>query len=243
VVSSNVVGYEKINLVKGYTQIGIQFQTVGAADGTIPLNSLSFSGLTGYDWDAFTMGDTLTIWDAESQAYATTYAWSGEGSEDYDVPANVWFDDSELAEADVDLPVGSSVFIKSASATPPQAVAAGEVLSDATSSISLSKGFTQFANPYPTAIKINDIAFTGLIGYDWDAFTMGDTLTIWDAESQAYATTYAWSGEGSEDYDVPANVWFDDSELAEADVTIPVGGTVFIKSASGGTATFTNPIK
>ncbi len=241
VVSSNIVGYNKVNLVKGFTQIGVQFQNVGTDDQSIGLNDLQFTGLVGFDWDEFVAGDTLTIWDPTTQTYANTYSWSGVRSEDYDVPANVWFDEAELAEADVPLSAGDSVFVNSSSQETPTATVAGEVMSDAAVTIQLSKGFTQFANPYPVAVKINDISFSGLTGFDWSEFVATDTLTIWDPSTQTYPNTYSWSGEGSEDYDVPANVWFDEAELAEADVTIPVGGTVFINSANGGSAVFAKP--
>ena len=38
-----------------------------------------------------------------------------------------------------------------------------------------------------------------------------------------------------------SNVWFDESALAKANVTIPVGGSIFVFSKNGGTATFTAP--
>ena len=242
VVSSNVVGYEKVNLVKGFTQIGVQFQNVGATDGSIMLNDLSFSGLAGYDFDNFLTGDTVTMWDAASQSYSVTYSWSGNGSTEYAIPANVWFDEGEFTgQAEVPLEAGSSVFVRSAAAA--GMTQAGEVIGGATVKKDLSKGFTQLANPFPVAFDINDATYEGLAGYDFDNFLTGDTLTMWDAATQSYSVTYSWSGNGSTEYAIPANVWFDEGDFTgQAVVDIPVAGSIFIKAANGGSVTFANPL-
>ena len=111
VVSSNVVGYYKLNLANGYTQIGVQLQNVGDDAGTIGLNDLSFNGLTGYDWDAGTPGDSITIWDSASQSYAATYYWTATDPFELGIGSNVWFDESALAKANVTIPVGGSIFV------------------------------------------------------------------------------------------------------------------------------------
>ena len=242
VVSSNIVGYQKITLAKGYTQIGIQFQEVGS-DGVNTVNGLGFTGLNGYDWDSGEAGDELTIWDASKQGYLNTYLWAADDPLDLGIGANVWFDEGELAAADVDLTVGDSVFVKS-SATAATAVISGEVPSSNNASIitkTLAAGYNQFANPFPVAISINDLTFTGLVGYDWDSGEAGDELTIWDASKQGYLNTYLWAADDPLDLGIGAGVWFDEGELATADVTIPVGGTVFVKAQNGGTVTFTAP--
>ena len=236
------MGYEKVNLVKGFTQIGVQFQNVGAEDGTIMLNDLAFSGLAGYDFDNFLTGDTVTMWDDSTQSYSVTYSWSGTGSEEYEIPANVWFDEGEFSgSAEVPLEAGSSIFVRSSASA--EMTQAGEVLGDNSVTKDLSKGFTQLSNPFPTAFDINDATYSGLAGYDFDNFLTGDTLTMWDAATQSYSVTYSWSGIGSEEYEIPANVWFDEGEFSgQAVVEIPVSGSIFIKAANGGSVTFKTPL-
>ena len=69
----------------------------------------------------------------------------------------------------------------------------------------------------------------------------GDSLTIWDSTSQSYAATYYWTASDPFELGIGSNVWFDESALAKANVTIPVGGSIFVFSKNGGTATFTAP--
>ncbi len=100
-----------MDLVKGYTQIGVQFQNVGA-DGVIGLNDLTFSGLKGYDWDNLAEGDYVTIWNPATQTYSTTYLWADSDPYEMLGGANMWMSGDYMPATEI-IPVGGSIFIKS----------------------------------------------------------------------------------------------------------------------------------
>ena len=238
VVSSNIVGYNKVNLYPGLTMAGIQFQAIGDSNREIDIQDVvSIEGLTGFDWDSFDGGDQMIIWSPSDQLYTTTYVWSdadpfGAGTE------NKWIDDSFSPAEDV-LKTGDAVFFNSSSDKTLTAVFSGEV-SDMTAAISLhvSPGLTMLANPFPFELKINEnMTPSGLVGFDWDSFDGGDQLIVWNPEEQLYDETYIWSdsdpfGTGTQ------NKWIDDS-FSPAEASIPVGGAFFINtSGEGGSISF-----
>lgn len=240
VYSSNIVGYSKVDLVPGFTMVGVPFQAVGAT-GTINIQDLvDTTGLVGYDWGTGTGGDTLVIWDPLTQSYANEYTWSGP-----DGPAgfqSVWLDMVVGGVADVEIDVASAYFINSATPTNFVGSLVGEVAAvTAGDNVAFVTGFTMIANPFPYVLDINaDMIPTGLVGYDWGTGTGGDTLVIWDSLTQSYATEYTWSGpDGPEGFQ---SVWLDMVAGAVADEQVPVGGAFFINtSGAGGTIDFAAP--
>ena len=92
VVSSNIVGYQKITLQPGYNAISAQFVPVGASDIADILDVADCSSLPSMDPDTET-GEgyaRLQTWAAGSY---TTYEWSGEGlaeAWDWDGIDNKW---------------------------------------------------------------------------------------------------------------------------------------------------------
>ena len=231
--------------------VGVQFKAVGNTDGVIDLQEvLKPDGLMSFDWDAFTEGDSVLIWDPSAQGYKETYFWAGtEDTTDalgYDL-SNSWFDMGTYAAADKEVSPGSAVWVKTASSASPTVTLAGEVTTDATKSITITgNGFTMVANPFPSELDINeDMTVSGLVPFDWDAFTEGDSLLIWDQAAQGYKETYFWAGTADTTdalgYDL-SNTWFDMGTYAAATKKVPAGGAFWIKtSGSGGTLTFKNP--
>ena len=114
VVSSNIVGYSKLNLANGFTMVGVPFQQVSVTN-TISVQDLKASGLTGYDWINFDGGDTLLMWDPTQQGYPTELVYSGDTQTaemaDMGVPAGVWFDMATFAPANTEIPVGGAFWI------------------------------------------------------------------------------------------------------------------------------------
>jgi hypothetical protein len=86
-------------------------------------------------------------------------------------------------------------------------------------------------------IGLNDLSFTGLVGYDWDNFVEGDFVSIWDPATQSYSKMYLWADSDPYDMLGGANKWMD-GDYAPAEEVIPVGGAIFIMSTNGGSATF-----
>ena len=230
--------------------IGTSFQNIGV-DNTISVQDIKASGLVGLDWSfATTDGDTLMVWDASQQAYATTLYYTGDNydadgmMEIFGATPKTWFDTITFATSDFVLGNGDAFWIMS-STEGAKVTIAGEVPTSA-NSVTLVPGLNMIANPYPKAVKINDMfTVTGLTGLDWSfATTEGDTLMIWDASQQAYATTLYYTGD---DYDADGmmeifgatpKTWFDTITFATADIEIPAGGAFWIMSSGNGTLTF-----
>ena len=117
VASANVVGYQKIDLSKGYNMVGTSFQQV-TGENSISVQNIKANGLKGYDWVNWEPGDVLMIWDAAKQGYLTTLYYAGdvqteemtlEGAE-----AGTWFDmDINYETATTEIPAGGAFWIKS----------------------------------------------------------------------------------------------------------------------------------
>lgn len=244
VVSSNIVGYSKLDLANGFTMIGSAFQTVGG-DKTISVQDIKASGLAGFDWDTFEPGDTLMIWDADQQGYLTTLYYTGDTQTEtmtgMGVTAGTWFDMDTFTTSELELNNGDAFWIVGSVANA-QVTLCGEVPTEA-SSVTLVSGFNMLANPYPKATQINDIlAAAGLVGFDWDTFEPGDTLMIWDKDQQGYLTTLYYTGDTQTEtmtgMGVTAGTWFDMDTFATAETEIPIGGAFWIVTANGGTVQF-----
>ena len=244
VVSSNIVGYSKLNLANGFTMVGSAFLTAGGAD-TVSIQDIKASGLAGFDWDNFEPGDTLLFWDAAQQMYPTTLYYTGdvqtETMTNMGVTAGEWFDMDTFAPAAIELSNGDAFWIVGSTANATVTLL-GEVPTNAPA-VTLVSGFNMVANPYPKAAGINDIISTsGLVGFDWDNFEPGDTLMIWDAAQQMYPTTLYYTGdvqtETMTNMGVTAGEWFDMDTFTAAATEIPVGGAFWIVTANGGTLTF-----
>ena len=246
VVSSNIVGYSKLDLANGFTMVGVPFQQVGT-ENTVSVQDIKASGLTGFNWDTFESGgDTLLIWDPTQQMYPTEFIYTGdtetEAMTGMGIPAGVWFDMATFAPADLDVENGSAVWIVSEGANGVVTLS-GEVPTNAVP-VQLVTGFNMVANPYPKATDVNDIfTVSGLTGFNWDTFESGgDTLLIWDPAQQMYPTEFIYTGdtqtEAMAGMGIPAGVWFDMATFAPAVQEIPVGGAFWIVTANGGTLTF-----
>ena len=116
-VSSNIVGYSKLELANGFTMIGSAFQAVGGQN-SISVQDIKASGLAGFDWDTFEPGDTLMIWDPSQQGYPTTLYYTGDVQTEtmtgMGVTAGEWFDMDTFASAATEIPVGGAFWIVTA---------------------------------------------------------------------------------------------------------------------------------
>jgi len=115
VVSSNIVGYEKISLSEGFNMIGVQFNTVGG--GTLDLATVGQLAATmpGFDEDG-NYDTTMRVWNGNGY---DTYGWSGTSGTDYaEDPTldNKWLDFSTMETVSTPIPYGTAVWIKAGTA-------------------------------------------------------------------------------------------------------------------------------
>ena len=174
VVSSNIVGYQKVTLQPGFNFVAPQFTAVGG--GAIDLQSIK---LDVADEDA-TGADNIQILD-EGGATVSTYVWlpaewvGGEKSG--------WMDDNgDLAS--VALANGLGILIDSADDA--TVTISGEVSTENSETTAVA-GFNFVGNSTPVAIDIQDIQIDVA---DEDA-TGGDNLQILD-DGGATIATYVW---------------------------------------------------
>ena len=239
-MSSNIVGYQRVDLAQGLNLVGVQFQPVGG-NGTAVINEiLTVSGINGYDWDNFADGDEMDIFDPAAQGYTTFYQYAGDSVPDtitqmlgYDLSGK-WMDASMQPVSDpTDL--GDGVWIKTSSSAA-SITLSGEVSTNSFTK-TLSIGLNLVANPYPEEWDINSATYSGLTGYDWDNFAEGDEMDLFDSDAQGYTTFYFYAGDS-----VPATItqmlgydlsgkWMD-SSMQPVSTPIPVGGAIWIKTSS-----------
>ena len=110
VVSSNIVGYNKVNLSKGYNAIGVQFVNVGGDPKTL-LDVVRLDDTYDGYTSAYKFPNQMQIWNGNGYDF---YGWAGtSGTEVDDDPSldNTWTDLGAEA-TDATIPYGTAVWIK-----------------------------------------------------------------------------------------------------------------------------------
>jgi len=262
VVSSNIVGYNKVALNNAYTMLGMQFQTVGNANGSLSIGQIvPDQFVNGIDWsdDDFPFGAKMMLWNGTG--YAQQYYWTGEVPSDIQADLkdelelddeviynNIWVDGDYLP-VDPTLSVGTGFWILDTSADGTGKVCtSGEVKNDSVS-IKLNQGYTMIANPYPVDLDLNTMTPTGLTAIDWsdDNFPFGASIRIWNGTG--YSKQYYWTGTVPDDIQadlkdelelddevVYNNIWVDGDYLPVSD-KIPVGSGFWIRDDNANSET------
>ena len=148
--------------------------------------------------------------------------WSGAGYSVYTYYTGWgWYDYTGTVESgDVIIPSGTSVWMKSVAGT--EYIVAGEVPSSDSVTITLVAGFNMITSPYPVAMALDDLST--------DVLSNGDQALFWNGAGYTVYTYYTGWG------------WYDYTGTVESgDVTIPVGGGCWLKSAAGGDLVVTKP--
>ena len=253
VVSSNIVGYHKVNLVKGFNMVAPQFVYVGSDSLTRGISTIgtlanaSGGAMAGYDDDYF-YATTMKVWDSTKQDYIS-YGWAGTSPEDIDDMAelnNTWLD-AGTEETDDTVDVGQGFWVKAAEAgtmTISGEVPSGNNIPAGGLVVNLVAGFNMVANPYPMEVPVSTFGVLAnssggaMAGYDDDYF-YATTMKVWDSSKQDYVS-YGWAGTSPgeiDDMDELNNTWLD-AGTEETTDKIPAGAAVWIKAAEAGTITF-----
>lgn len=229
VVSSNIVGYEKINVpVNKMDIIGVQFQNIGS-DGIVSLQDIKVEGFDGYG------SDWIKIYDPATYSYTTATFWGEDmgGVVDGD-GKNLgpgWGDENQVA-IDTTLTSGQAVWTQSEAGG--KVVVSGEVVADNTIEIPVNL-MTIVANPLPMAVSIQEIVAEGFDGYG------SDWIKIYNPDTYSYVTATYWGedmgGVANGDGDPLGPGWGDENQVAVS-VDIAVGQGFWIQSESGGKLVF-----
>ena len=234
-VSSNVVGYQKVALDPGYNMIGMQFVEVGSGDAKALADAATLdSSMAGFD-DEGTYATELKVW---KNGNYTTFGWSGTSGTDVlddSTFDNKWLN-GDLEETADELAAEDAVWIKAEKAG--TVTVCGQVPSESSVTVPLVAGYNMVANPYPKTVKVADfgVLSANLAGFD-DEGTYATELKVW---KNGNYTTFGWSGtSGSDVLGDPSldNKWLN-GDLEETDDTVDFGHGVWIKAASAGSITF-----
>ena len=257
VVSSNIVGYNKIELKAGLNMLSSQFVVVGSEK--TPLDLTDATNLTGQpsfneSGDAQT---TLRFWTGGGYTY---YGWAGnltgenpdmaeEIADELGVdPAtldNHWLDgDYAVVDDPMESGEGFWLYAKNGGTL----TISGQVLDTDTETRDLVAGLNMVASPWPMNVSLTKISVTGQPSFNesGDAQT---TLRVWTGGGYTY---YAWAGnltgenpdmaeEIADELGVdPAtlnNHWLNgDYEIADDEIEI--GTSFWIYAKNSGTITF-----
>ena len=237
VVSSNIVGYEKIEIPENAMTIaGVQFKTVG--DNVNDLVTLQSIKPEGYVENG---GDWIMVWDPATQTYTSAYFWgaSADGgvyeSADADEPIGPGWGDKEQNIIDITLDHGQGFWTKSVGGG--TLTVSGEVSTENSVSVPVN-AMTLVTSTYPGELDIQDIVPTGYVenGGDW--------IMIWDPSTQIYTTAYYWgaSADGgvyeSADAEEPIGPGWGDKEQNIIRATLNPGEGFWTKSVGGGSLAF-----
>jgi len=236
VVSSNIVGYQKVTLDPGYNMIGMQFVEVGSGDAKALADAATLdSSMAGFD-DEGTYATELMVW---KNGNYTTFGWSGSSPSEYmEEPSldNKWLDLNLEEDSNAFLDAPDAVWIKAATAG--TVTVCGQVPTNDVVTIPLSAGYNMVANPFPKTVRVADFGelSANLAGFD-DEGTYATELMVW---KNGNYTTFGWSGSSPSEYmEEPSldNKWLD-LNLEETEDTVDFGHGVWIKAAEAGTITF-----
>ena len=195
VVSSNIVGYQRLDIpAKGYALLANPFVEVGTGS-TDPVG-YPINGMFADDTENSTagnngnLGDNLQVWDSARQGY-TTYFFSSRADNKWATgakPRDAVTDSFEFGDGYWYLNRGSDDF---------QLTVSGEV-STKEVEVTLVPGYTLVCNPFPVDLPLNSDSI------DWGQAgatagnngNLGDNIQIWDIERQGY-TTYFFSARAN----------------------------------------------
>ena len=228
VVSSNIVGYEKIEVpVNKMDIVGVQFQGVGT-------NVVDIQSITVEEWDGYG-SDWIKIYNPTSYTYTTAYYWGddmgGVSDEDGNELGPGWGDVDQIA-INMSLQSGQAIWTQSEAGG--KFVVSGEVTTDNAVEVPVNK-MTLVANPLPMTISLQDIRVNG-----WDGYG-SDWIKIYNPATYTYTTAYYWGddmgGVSDEDGNELGPGWGDVDQIAiEAD--IEVGQGFWVQSEAGGSLIF-----
>ena len=109
VVSSNIVGYNKITLTEGYNLVGAQFVQVGGDNRDLSTSFVLDETFAGYD-SKYKFKTRLQVWNGIGY---DTYGWAGDSGTEVDDDPSLDYTWTDLGAEAVDdkIPIGAAVWI------------------------------------------------------------------------------------------------------------------------------------
>ena len=184
-VSSNVVGYQKLSIpAGGYALLANPFTVVGSDGETFPINDM-FADDVGQSTEGRTaaQGDRVQVWDSSIQDYSTyfmssfVHAWATgsaprtSSTDSFESAAGYWYQNR-----------GSEIMNLTVS---------GEV-SQQEVTVTLVPGYTLVCNPFPADLPLNSetIDWVSAGATEGRTAAQGDRIQVWDSSIQDYVTYF-----------------------------------------------------
>ncbi len=242
VVSSNVVGYQKLTLQAGYNLIANGFRVVGTENAPDLQNMFSDAGANATGALGYDTSDNLLSWTGTG--YTTYWFYDATGTEDEDPDYDKkWYDtvdESTPSVAGLTTAEGAWYIARNATTL----TIAGQVGTNSVE-VSLRNGYNLVANPFPADLTLNNPAIdwsnmgvVGALGYD-----TSDNILVWTGTG--YTTYWYYDATGTEDEDPDYDKkWYDTvDESTPSNYAIPAGkGVWFIHRGTATTITLPSPL-
>ena len=232
VVSSNIVGYQKITLHAGYNMIGGQFTKVGGGDLNVAENDfLPDEDVEGMDPNTGDFTTYLMPWTGSD--YAQNIYWAGNvgWGEDYD---NKWLaGDWTPASRDFAESEGTWLWTPSAGSIK----VCGEVVTTNVT-VQLTAGYNMICNPFPCTTTLASIVpSASMSGMDGNTGDFSSYIMPWSGSD--YAQNIYWAGNvgWGEDYD---NKWLA-GDWTQASRTFACGEGFWVYTPTACSVTFVYP--
>ncbi len=235
VYSSNIVGYQKVNLNEGLNLVGSQFVNVGD-EAALDINKvLETTDLPGLDENAMYQS-TLMVWNGNEYV---TYGWlDADDGTNNDVPEwnSTWllYDMSDAAVCD--MKSGDGFWIQTSA--PATVTFSGQIITAETTDISVDAGLSLICNPYPQPTNIQSVQSSDLAGLDENAMYQS-TLMVWNGSEYV---TYGWlDADDGTNNDVPEwnSTWLLYDMSDKANYEIAQGEGFWIQTSAPATINFT----
>lgn len=186
VVSSNVVGYQKLTLKPGYNMIPNNFVTIGEDEEMFGINEMFDGDENATATRSTDTADRIDLWDASTQMYVSYFRMTNrQGTSKW------WgrFDSTGTPTDDSFAQFGDGAFYLNQADSDLELTISGQVKSTSTD-ITFAPGYSILCNPYPMDIAMND----GVI--DWSnavasrTTDTADRIDLWDASTQMYVSYF-----------------------------------------------------
>ena len=215
VVSSNIVGYQKVELQPGFNFVAPQFTAVGGGDIDIQSVHLDVAD------DDVSGNDNLQVLDEGGATIAQYYWYPADW---FGGAKSGWYDSDVDALADMTLANGLSILVDSdANAT---VTVSGEVSTNTTTVPSV-EGFNFVGNSTPVTIDIQDIQ----IDVADDDASGNDNLQILDEGGATIAQYYWYPADW---FGGAKSGWYDSDADALAEVSLAPGQGVLVDTSADG---------
>ena len=215
-VSSNIVGYNRVSINAGLSILGQQFVAIGGDSNGI--ENLA----PGEDFDPWG-SDFVQVWNGSDYETYSYYGADAGGVGD-DAEAG-WGDESQGAVS-ATIVNGQAFWVNASADT--TLTTSGEVPKSNT--VAINTGLSLVCNPQPAAINIQDI----VPDENFDPWG-SDFIQIWNGSDYE---TYSYYGEDAGGVGANGEAGWGDESQSIVDVTIPAGVGFWVNSSADSVLTF-----